>query len=97
MCIRDRIKRFIRKITLSSKAEALLVECYTTVAEYICDTFLSAWEEEFERKIFIRGCPDLSWGKYRLECQGSLSQVEHRINVLQKREGWAIVHRSPSA
>lgn len=91
------IKRFVRKITLSSKAEALLVECYTTVAEYISDTFLSAWEEEFERKIFIRGCPDLSWGKYRLECQGSLSQVEHRINVLQKREGWAIVHRSPSA
>ena len=91
------IKRFIRKITLSSKSEALLVECYTTVAEYISDTFLSAWEEEFERKIFIRGCPDLSWGKYRLECQGSLSQVEHRINVLQKREGWAIVHRSPSA
>ena len=91
------IKRFIRKITLSSKAEALLVECYTTVAEYICDTFLSAGEEEFERQIFIRGCPDLSWGKYRLECQGSLSQVEHRINVLQKREGWAIVHRSPSA
>ncbi len=91
------IKRFIRKITLSSKAEALLVECYTTVAEYISETFLSAWEEEFERKIFIRGCPDLSWGKYRLECQGSLSQVEHRINVLQKREGWAIVHRSPSA
>ncbi|MCC8056934.1 Rne/Rng family ribonuclease [Cloacibacillus sp.] len=91
------IKRFIRKITLSSKAEALLVECYTTVAEYISETFLSAWEEEFERKIFIRGCPDLSWGKYRLKCQGSLSQVEHRINVLQKREGWAIVHRSPSA
>ncbi|MCD8232986.1 MAG: Rne/Rng family ribonuclease, partial [Cloacibacillus porcorum] len=65
------IKRFIRKITLSSKSEALLVKCYTAVAEYISDTFLSAWEEEFERKIFIRGCPDLSWGKYRLECQGS--------------------------
>lgn len=91
------IKRFIRKIVLSSKSEALLIECYPTIAEYISETFLPAWEEEFERKIFIRGCPGLSWGKYRLECQGSLSQVEHRVNVLQKREGWAVVHRSPSA
>lgn len=91
------IKRFIRKIVFSSKSEALLIECYPTIAEYISETFLPAWEEEFERKIFIRGCPGLSWGKYRLECQGSLSQVEHRVNVLQKREGWAVVHRSPSA
>lgn len=91
------IKRFIRKIAMSSKSEALLVECHPTVADYISDTFLGAWEEEFERTLFIRGCPDMSWGKYRLECQGPLSQVEHRVSVLQKREGWAVVHRTPSA
>ena len=91
------IKRFIRKIVLSSKSEALLVECSEGVAEYICETFLELWEEEFEKKIFIRGRPGMSWGKFRLECQGSLHQVEHRISVLQKREGWAVVHRSPSA
>lgn len=91
------IKRFIRKITASSKSEALLVECYPAVAEYIRDTFLSAWEEEFERKIFIRACPETAWSKYRLDCQGPLSQVEHRISVLQKREGRNVVYRSPSA
>ena len=91
------IKRFIRKIVLSSKSEALLIEMYTSVAEYIAETFLSSWEEEFGKTIFIRGCPDFSWGKYRLDCQGGLAQVEHRITALQKREGWAIVHRSSSA
>lgn len=91
------IKRFIRKVAASSKSEALLIEAYTSVAEYIAETFLSLWEEEFGRSIFIRGCPDFSWGKYRLDMQGGLAQVEHRISALQKREGWAVVHRSPSA
>ena len=91
------IKRFIRKIVASSNSEALLVEAHTAVAEYISDTFLALWEEEFDKKIFIRGCPDFSWGKYRLESQGGLAQVEHKISALQKREGWAIVHRSSSA
>ena len=91
------IKRFIRKIVSSSNSEALLIEAYSTVAEYIADTFLAAWEEEFGRTLFIRGCPDFSWGKFRLDSQGGLSQIEHRISALQKREGWAVVHRSPSA
>ncbi|MEG1642315.1 MAG: Rne/Rng family ribonuclease [Synergistaceae bacterium] len=91
------IKRFIRKIVTASKCEALLVEAHPTVAEYIADTFLTLWEEEFERTIFIRGCPDFSWGKYRLEIQGGLAQVEQRITILQKREGWAVVHRAVSA
>jgi ribonuclease G len=91
------IKRFIRKIISSSKAEALLIESYSTIAEYIAETFLASWEEEFNRTIFIRGCPDFSWGKFRLDMQGGLAQVEHRITALQKREGWAIVHRSSAA
>lgn len=91
------IKRFIRKVVLSSKSEALLVECCSSVAEYIYENFLEVWEEEFERKIFIRGCPGMQWSKYRLECQGPLQQVEHRISILQKREGWAVVYKSPSA
>lgn len=91
------IKRFIRKIALSSKSEALLIECHPTIAEYIGETFLPAWEEEFDRRLFIRGCPDFSWGKYKLEAQGLLAQVEHKISALQKREGWAVVYRSSSA
>ena len=91
------IKRFIRKIVMSSKSEALLIECHKTPAEYIYDTFLPIWEEEFGKKIILRGCPDMAWSKYRLECQGTLQQVEHKINALQKREGWAVVYRTPSA
>lgn len=91
------IKRFIRKIVLSSKSEALLIECHKAVADYISETFLSAWQEEFDKKIFLRGSQDIFWSKYRLECQGTLAQVEHKINALQKREGWAVVYRSPSA
>lgn len=91
------IKRFIRKIAASSKSEALLVETYPTIAEFISETFLAIWEEEFERKIFVRGCPEFAWGKYRLEFQGSLKQVEHRLETLEKREGWAIVHRTSPA
>ncbi len=91
------IKRFIRKITMSSRSEALLIEAYSSIAEYIAETFLASWEEEFDKKIFIRGCPEFSWGKFRLDAQGSLVQIEHRINALQKREGWAIVHKSSSA
>ncbi|MCF0247592.1 MAG: ribonuclease E/G, partial [Synergistes sp.] len=92
-----RIKRFIRKIVLASKSEALLIECYSTIAEYIADSFLPAWEEEFERKIFIRSCPGFSWSKYRLDLQGSLSQVEHRINGIRKKEENSVVYRAPSA
>ncbi len=90
------IKRFIRKVVLSSKSEALLIEAYVSVAEYIAETFLVSWEEEFGKTIFIRGCPDLSWSKYRLDTQGGLAQVENRVAALEKREGWAIVHRSSS-
>ena len=91
------IKRFIRKIVMSSRSEALLIEAYPAIAGYIAETFLAAWEEEFDKKIFIRECPEFSWGKFRLDAQGSLTQVEHRINALQKREGWTIVHKSSSA
>lgn len=91
------IKRFIRKICGNSNAEALLIECYPTIAEYISETVLPSWEEEFEKKLFIRGCPDFSWGKYRLDMQGSNSQVERRVDDLQKKEGWASVYRTPTA
>ena len=91
------IKRFIRKVSASSKSEALLIEAHSIIAEYIAETSLVMWEEEFEKRIFIRGCPDFSWGKFRLDCQGGLAQVEHRISLLQKKEGWAVVYRSPAA
>jgi ribonuclease G len=81
------IKRFIRKIVASSRSEALLVETYPAIADFISETFIALWEEEFERKIFIRGCPEFAWGKYKLDFQGSLKQVEQRLKTLAKREG----------
>lgn len=91
------IKRFIRKVSSSSKTEALLVETHPVIAEYIASTFLQGWEEQFEKKIFVRGCPDFAWSKYRLDCQGLLQHVEHRVGVLERKEAWAVVHRTPSA
>lgn len=91
------IKRFIRKVSASSRSEALLIETHPTIAEYIAGTFLLLWEEEFRKRIFIRGCPDFSWGKYRLDCQGGLAQVEHRAGTLEKKEGRTVVHRTSSA
>ena len=82
---------------MSTRSQALLIEAYSSIADYIAETFLASWEEEFDKKIFIRGCPEFSWGKFRLDAQGSQVQIEHRINSLQKREGWAIVHKSSSA
>ena len=91
------IKRFIRKISMSSKSEALLIEAYSSIAKYVSETFLEAWEDEFGKKLFIKECPEFSWSKFRLDAQGSQVQVEHRINALQKREGRAIVYKSSSA
>ncbi len=90
------IKRFIRKVCCNSSAEALILECYPAIAQYIANRVLPAWEEEFEKKIILRGCPEFYWGKYRLEMQDSAVNVERRIETLQKKEGWASVYRTPS-
>ena len=91
------IKRFIRKVCVSAKTEALLIETHPAIAEYIAETFLVLWEEEFKKRIFIIGSPDFSWSKYRLDCQGLLSQVEHRAGTLERKEGRAVVHRTSAA
>lgn len=88
------IKRFIRKVSASARTEAMLIETHPAIAEYISKTFLLLWEEEFGKRIFIRGCPDFSWVKYRLDCQGGLAQVGHRVSALEKKEGWTVVHRT---
>lgn len=91
------IKRFIRKICWNSETEALLVECHPLIGSYIADTVLAAWEEEFSKKIVLRGCPDFSWGKYRLEMQDTVDNVERRVELLRKKEGWTSVYRTTSA
>ena len=75
------IKRFLRKVCRSGKADALILELYPAIAGHIAENYLDAWEEEFERKIFLRGMPGFPWEKYRLDFQGSLAQAEHKVNV----------------
>ncbi len=75
------IKRFLRKVCRSGKAEALILELYPAVARHIAENYLEGWEEEFERKIFLREMPLFPWEKFRLDFQGALAQAEHKINV----------------
>ena len=71
------IKRFIRKITRANNAEAFLIQTSPHIANYI-KNYLKDWEEELcpERKIFIAPKSDLNWGKFKLEYQGDLKNIE---------------------
>ena len=91
------VKRFLRKVIQSSQAQAFIIDTHPEIAEYVMKTHLRSWETEFNKKIYIRACQGFSWGKYRLESQGTLEQVLHRVDVLLKREAIAVVHQSPTA
>jgi len=91
------IKRFLRKVANSNKSEALLLEVHPVIAKYISEMYLHVWEEELHRKLFIREEPDFSWGKYRLDYQGSLEQVTHKLQLLQSREANVVVHQSATS
>lgn len=85
------IKRFMRKVILSSKTEALILEAHPAIARYIGEIFLSQWAEELGRVIFIVGSKDLTWDKYRIEFQGALDQALYKINLLEE-EGDLVVY-----
>ncbi len=88
------IKRFLRKVSKSNRSEALLLEAHPAIAAYISETYLLSWEEELGRRIFIREIPEFSWDKYRIEYQGPLEQIEHKIEILKEREASVVVHQS---
>ena len=91
------IKRFLRKVCQSSRSEALLLEAYPAVVRYVGETYLKAWQEEFGRTLFLREVPEFSWARYRLDSQGSLAQMEHRVDLLERREERAVVHRAAAS
>jgi ribonuclease G len=70
---------------------------YPAIAKYISETYLAAWEEELERRIFIIEAPEFAWDKYRIEFQGPLDQIQHKLEVLKDREAAVIVHKSDPA
>lgn len=89
------LKRFLRKVALSSKPEAVLVEMYPNVACYVAETYLSGWEEELGLRVFIRETPEFQWAKYRLDFQGPLEQAERRVKLLQ--EAKVVVHSNAAS
>jgi ribonuclease G len=91
------IKRFLRKVSMANRTEALLLEAGPAVAKHIFETYLSMWEAELGRRLFIAAVPDFAWSKYRLDAQGSLEQVERRAGQMERREARIIVYRTSSS
>lgn len=92
-----KVKRFLRKAVLGSHSEAFLVELHPAIARYITETYLPLWEDEFERRFYLLEDPKSAWDKYRIDFQGTLIRVLHRIDVMEKREERVIVHSTTSA
>jgi ribonuclease G len=92
-----KVKRFIRKAVLGSHSEAFVVELHTTIARYIAETYLSSWEEEFDRRFYLVECPDFGWDKFRIDFQGTLTRIVHRVELMERREDRAVVHSTTSA
>ncbi|MBP5212872.1 MAG: ribonuclease E/G, partial [Pyramidobacter sp.] len=88
------LKRFIRKIFMSGRAQAVLIDAHESVASYVADVYLSSWEEYFERRIFLRGQSGMPLEKFRLDLQGSLSSVEARVALLRSRGDTSVVYRT---
>lgn len=91
------IKRFLRKVSLSNKADAMLLETHSVIAQYIADTYLAVWEEELQRRIFIAAAPEFAWNKYRLDMQGPIDVVERRIEQMEQWEAQIRVYRTASS
>ncbi|MDY2647711.1 MAG: ribonuclease E, partial [Pyramidobacter porci] len=84
----------IRKVFLSGRAEAVLVDVNESVAAYAAQVYLSLWEETFGRKIFLRGRLDMPLEKFRLDLQGSLNSIESRLELMRSRGDTSVVYRT---
>lgn len=92
-----KVKRFLRRAVNGSLSEAFVVELHPTIARYIADTYLSMWEEEFERRFYLVECPEFAWDKYRIDFQGTLTRVVHRVELMERREDRVVVHSTTTA
>ena len=80
------LKRFLRKVCQSGKAEAYLLEVHPALGAHIVENCLALWEEEFDRRFFLVAVPEFAWGKFRLDAQGTLGQMEHRLRLWKNKE-----------
>ncbi|MDR1965580.1 MAG: Rne/Rng family ribonuclease [Synergistaceae bacterium] len=92
-----KVKRFLRKAVTGAHSEAFLVELHPAIARYIADTYLSMWEEEFGRRFYLAEYPEYAWDKFKIDFQGTLSRVVHRVEVMERREATVVVHSTTSA
>ncbi|MDR2780667.1 MAG: Rne/Rng family ribonuclease [Synergistaceae bacterium] len=92
-----KVKRFLRRAVLGSNSEAFLTELHPAIARYIADTYLSMWEEEFGRRFYLVESPEYAWDKFKIDFQGTLSRVVHRVEAMERREAAVVVHSTTSA
>ena len=88
------LKRFIRKIFMSGRSEAILVDANESVASFVAELYLRSWEEAFGRRIFLRAQSGMPLGKFRLDLQASLASVEGRVALLRSRGDTSVVYRT---
>ncbi len=88
------LKRFIRKVFMSGRAEAVLVDASEAVASHVAEVYQRSWEEEFGRRIFLRGVRTMPLEKFRLDLQGSLSSIEARVELTRGRGDTSVVYRT---
>jgi ribonuclease G len=92
-----KVKRSLRRAVNGSNSEAFLMELHPAIARYVADTYLSMWEEEFGRRFYLAENPEYAWDKFKIDFQGTLSRVVHRVEVMERREAAVIVHSTTSA
>jgi ribonuclease G len=92
-----KVKRFLRRAVSGSNSEAFLVELHPAIARYIAETYMSMWEEEFGRRFYLVEYPEYAWDKYKIDFQGTLSRVVHRVEVMERREAAVVVHSTTPA
>ncbi len=88
------LKRFIRKLFMSGKSQAVLIDVNDTVAAYVARLYLGAWEETFGRRIFLRGQRGMPLDKFRLDAQGTRAAVEERAAYSRGKGDAGVVYRT---
>lgn len=88
------LKRFLRKIFASGKGKAVLVDAHPDIAHYAAQLYLKNWEEEFDRRIVIRGDKEMAWKRFRLDVQGTIECIDLKAASGRSRGEQNIVYRT---
>ena len=74
-----------------------MLEASSAIADFMHGSIQKQWEEQMGIKLFIMPNSKMAWDKYRIEAQGNLQQVLHRVNLLKEREAGCVVYRTDPA